>query len=51
MKASFRAIETLGPPVVALLNGAALGGGWEVALIGQAASPSTIRRSASARRR
>jgi 3-hydroxyacyl-CoA dehydrogenase/enoyl-CoA hydratase/3-hydroxybutyryl-CoA epimerase len=36
MKASFRAIETLGRPVVALLNGAALGGGWEVALIGHA---------------
>jgi 3-hydroxyacyl-CoA dehydrogenase/enoyl-CoA hydratase/3-hydroxybutyryl-CoA epimerase len=36
MKASFRAIETLGRPVVALLNGAALGGGWEVALIAHA---------------
>ena len=36
MKASFRTIETLGRPVVALLNGAALGGGWEVALIGHA---------------
>ena len=36
MKASFRAIETLGRPVVSLLNGAALGGGWEVALIGHA---------------
>jgi 3-hydroxyacyl-CoA dehydrogenase / enoyl-CoA hydratase / 3-hydroxybutyryl-CoA epimerase len=36
MKASFRAIETLGRPVVALLNGTALGGGWEVALIGHA---------------
>ncbi|MCE9661743.1 MAG: enoyl-CoA hydratase/isomerase family protein [Burkholderiales bacterium] len=36
MKASFRAIETLGAPVVALLNGTALGGGWEVALIGHA---------------
>ena len=36
MKASFRAIETLGRPVVALLGGAALGGGWEVALIGHA---------------
>jgi len=32
MKRSFRRIETLGRPVVALLNGAALGGGWEVAL-------------------
>ena len=36
MKASFRALETLGRPVVALLDGAALGGGWEVALIGHA---------------
>ena len=36
MKASFRSIETMGRPVVALLNGAALGGGWEVALIGHA---------------
>ena len=36
MKASFRSIETIGRPVVALLNGAALGGGWEVALIGHA---------------
>ena len=36
MKTSFRTIETLGRPVVALLGGAALGGGWEVALIGHA---------------
>ncbi len=36
MKASFRRIESLGRPVVALLNGAALGGGWEVALIAHA---------------
>jgi len=36
MKKSFRTIETLGRPVVAMLNGAALGGGWEVALIGHA---------------
>ena len=36
LKRSFRAIETLGRPVVALLNGAALGGGWEVALIAHA---------------
>ncbi len=36
MKKSFRRIESLGRPVVALLNGAALGGGWEVALIGHA---------------
>ena len=36
MKASFRRIETLGKPVVALLAGAALGGGWEVALVAHA---------------
>lgn len=36
LKRSFRRIETLGRPVVALLNGAALGGGWEVALIAHA---------------
>jgi 3-hydroxyacyl-CoA dehydrogenase/enoyl-CoA hydratase/3-hydroxybutyryl-CoA epimerase len=36
LKRSFRRIETLGVPVVALLNGAALGGGWEVALIAHA---------------
>jgi 3-hydroxyacyl-CoA dehydrogenase / enoyl-CoA hydratase / 3-hydroxybutyryl-CoA epimerase len=36
MKRSFRRIETLGRPVVALLNGAALGGGWEVALAAHA---------------
>ena len=34
MKKNFRALETLGKPVVSCLNGAALGGGWEVALIG-----------------
>jgi 3-hydroxyacyl-CoA dehydrogenase/enoyl-CoA hydratase/3-hydroxybutyryl-CoA epimerase len=34
MKKNFRALETLGKPVVTLLNGHALGGGWEVALIG-----------------
>ena len=33
------ALETLGRPVVALLAGAALGGGWEVAL----AAPCTLR--------
>ncbi|MBC7482307.1 MAG: enoyl-CoA hydratase/isomerase family protein [Rhizobacter sp.] len=33
LKRSFRRIETLGRPVVALLNGAALGGGWELALV------------------
>lgn len=32
MKAQLRYIETRGIPVVALLNGAALGGGWEIAL-------------------
>ncbi|MDD0801378.1 MULTISPECIES: 3-hydroxyacyl-CoA dehydrogenase NAD-binding domain-containing protein [Acinetobacter] len=32
MKADFRYIETLGVPVVAALNGTALGGGWEIAL-------------------
>jgi len=36
LKRSFRTIETLGRPVVALLNGAALGGGWEVALVAHA---------------
>ncbi|MGQ5523362.1 3-hydroxyacyl-CoA dehydrogenase NAD-binding domain-containing protein [Chitinimonas sp. PSY-7] len=33
LKRSMRQIETLGVPVVACLNGAALGGGWEVALM------------------
>jgi 3-hydroxyacyl-CoA dehydrogenase/enoyl-CoA hydratase/3-hydroxybutyryl-CoA epimerase len=32
IKRSFRRMETLGKPVVACLNGAALGGGWELAL-------------------
>lgn len=32
MKAYQRRLETLGIPVVAAINGAALGGGWEVAL-------------------
>jgi 3-hydroxyacyl-CoA dehydrogenase/enoyl-CoA hydratase/3-hydroxybutyryl-CoA epimerase len=32
MKRNFRLLETLGLPVVACLNGSALGGGWEVAL-------------------
>ena len=36
MKKCFRRLETLGRPVVALLNGAALGGGWEVALAAHA---------------
>lgn len=32
LKHQLRAIETLGKPVVAAINGAALGGGWEIAL-------------------
>ncbi len=32
MKKQMRALETLGLPVVAVLEGAALGGGWEIAL-------------------
>jgi 3-hydroxyacyl-CoA dehydrogenase/enoyl-CoA hydratase/3-hydroxybutyryl-CoA epimerase len=32
-KKNFRTLETLGKPVVSCLNGTALGGGWEVALI------------------
>lgn len=36
LKRSFRTLETFGRPVVALLNGAALGGGWEVALAAHA---------------
>lgn len=32
VKKNFRTLDTLGKPVVACLNGAALGGGWEVAL-------------------
>ncbi|MFD7635751.1 enoyl-CoA hydratase/isomerase family protein, partial [Streptomyces sp. NPDC059873] len=32
MKRALRRIETLGKPVVAALNGAALGGGYEIAL-------------------
>ncbi len=34
VKKNFRTIETLGVPVVSCLNGTALGGGWEVALVG-----------------
>jgi 3-hydroxyacyl-CoA dehydrogenase / enoyl-CoA hydratase / 3-hydroxybutyryl-CoA epimerase len=34
VKKNFRTIETLGIPVVTCLNGTALGGGWEVALMG-----------------
>ncbi len=33
-KRNFRTLETLGKPVVSCINGAALGGGWEVALVG-----------------
>ena len=33
MKANMRRIETLGKPVVAAINGAALGGGWEICLM------------------
>ena len=36
MKKSFRRLETFGRPVVALLEGSALGGGWEVALAAHA---------------
>lgn len=36
LKHAFRRIETLGKPVVAILNGAALGGGWELALVAHA---------------
>lgn len=32
LKGELRTIETLGIPVVAAINGAALGGGWEIAL-------------------
>ncbi|MSQ21658.1 MAG: 3-hydroxyacyl-CoA dehydrogenase [Betaproteobacteria bacterium] len=35
IKKSFRILERLGRPVVACLNGAALGGGWELALCAQ----------------
>ncbi len=34
VKQNFRTLETLGKPVVSCLNGTALGGGWEVALLG-----------------
>jgi 3-hydroxyacyl-CoA dehydrogenase/enoyl-CoA hydratase/3-hydroxybutyryl-CoA epimerase len=36
LTASYRKLETLGRPVVSILAGSALGGGWEVALIGHA---------------
>jgi 3-hydroxyacyl-CoA dehydrogenase/enoyl-CoA hydratase/3-hydroxybutyryl-CoA epimerase len=34
MKHNLRTLETLGKPVVICLNGTALGGGWELALVG-----------------
>ncbi|MEY2993226.1 MAG: Fatty acid oxidation complex subunit alpha [Pseudomonadota bacterium] len=34
IKRNFRALETLGIPVVTCINGHALGGGWELALVG-----------------
>ena len=34
MKKNFRTLEKLGKPVVSCINGTALGGGWEVAMIG-----------------
>jgi 3-hydroxyacyl-CoA dehydrogenase/enoyl-CoA hydratase/3-hydroxybutyryl-CoA epimerase len=34
VKKNFRTLETLGKPIVSCLNGAALGGGWELALVG-----------------
>ena len=34
IKRHFRTLETLGIPVVTCINGHALGGGWEVALVG-----------------
>jgi 3-hydroxyacyl-CoA dehydrogenase/enoyl-CoA hydratase/3-hydroxybutyryl-CoA epimerase len=34
LKKNFRTLETLGKPMVTCLNGTALGGGWEVALVG-----------------
>ena len=34
LKKNFRTLETLGIPVVSCLSGSALGGGWELALVG-----------------
>jgi 3-hydroxyacyl-CoA dehydrogenase / enoyl-CoA hydratase / 3-hydroxybutyryl-CoA epimerase len=34
VKKNFRTLETLGVPVVSCINGSALGGGWELALVG-----------------
>lgn len=34
VKKNFRTLETMGIPVVSCINGSALGGGWEVALVG-----------------
>jgi enoyl-CoA hydratase/carnithine racemase len=48
LKRAFRTLETLGIPVVACLNGSALGGGWEVALARTTASPWTTPRPSSA---
>ena len=36
LKRAFRRIETLGKPIVAIIEGAALGGGWELALVAHA---------------
>ena len=48
MKARQRRLETLGVPVVAAINGAALGGGWEVAWRATTVWPSTTPRPRSA---
>ena len=34
IKKNYRTLETLGKPVVSCINGTALGGGWELALVG-----------------